>query len=123
MATKKAAKKAAKPAPKKAAEAKSNTTDTSAKSSESITGAQSEQVALPAGKGTQNTAPPPSNPPPLERGTRSKNNPGIIKSDDAEDTVRRQKDKARWSYGETNADSTATLMKEQREIDAASKDE
>jgi hypothetical protein len=71
------------------------------KAGKSDTGAKIEKVELPAGTGTQNTEPPPSNPAPIERGaTPDGANPGIIKTDGAEDTIRRQKDKARWAYGE-----------------------
>lgn len=92
MATKKPAKTAAKSTPKAAGK--------------SDAGAKIEKVQLPAGTGTQNTEPPPSNPAPIERGaTPDGANPGIIKDDSAEDTVRRQKDKARWAYGE-GADAT-----------------
>lgn len=93
-------------APKAAAKPKSEEATTA--------GGSQPQVELPRGTGTQNDVPPPSNPPPIPRGK------GPEEKDEAtEDTLRLQKDKARWGYGES-AD-TATLLEEQRAIDAGQK--
>lgn len=70
-------------------------------------------VSLPKGTGTQDDEPPASNPPPLERGAGERE-----PKERKEDTLRLPEDKARWNYG-VSTDDTATLLKEQREIDAS----
>lgn len=72
-------------------------------------------VVLPEGTGTQNEPMSASNPPPIERGAGDRDE----KEPRGEDTLRLPEDKARWEYGETT--DTATLLKEQRDIDAQQK--
>lgn len=76
-----------------------------------------EQVSLPKGKGTQNTESI-GGPAPIPRGEGSEQDPGV--TDGKKDTIRRQADKARWEYGKNDTD-TATLLKEQQEIDRNNK--
>jgi hypothetical protein len=73
-------------------------------------------ATLPKGKGTQNTTPPPSNPAPIPR-----SEPRDEKDEPTKDTLRLQKDKARWpGYGADKTD-TATLLAEQRTIEGKGK--
>lgn len=72
-------------------------------------------AVLPEGTGTQNEPMSASNPPAIERGAGDRED----KEPRGEDTLRLPEDKARWEYGETT--DTATLLKEQRDIDASQK--
>jgi hypothetical protein len=104
MATKKSAAKKA-PTTKAAKAENTGASDTS----------NAPVATLPKGKGTQNDAPPPSNPDPIPRGGGEKE-----PKERKEDTLRRSDDKARWNYG-VSADDTAELLREQRQIDADNK--
>lgn len=80
---------------------------------------EANQVSLPAGKGTQNTKSP-GGPAPIPRSdSKGDEDPGATEG--KEDTIRRQADKARWTYGQ-NTDDTATMLAEQREIDKAERE-
>ena len=70
-------------------------------------------ATMPKGKGTQDAPPPPSNPDPIPRGGGERE-----PKERGTDTLRLPEDKARWNYG-VSTDDTATLLKEQREIDAS----
>lgn len=67
-------------------------------------------VELPKGKGTQNDTPPASNPAPIPRSTDKEE-----KDEEVEDTLRLQKDKARWVYGQSDGE-LSDMLAEQREI-------
>lgn len=99
--------------------AKKETTKTAAQKAQAqaqTSGHGSTPVAvLPEGTGTQNEPMSASNPPPIERGAGDRDE----KEPRGEDTLRLPEDKARWEYGETT--DTATLLKEQRDIDAQQK--
>lgn len=73
-------------------------------------------VALPKGKGTQNTPPPASNPAPIPR-----SEPREEKDEPTKDTLRLQKDKARWPGYGADATDTNTLLTEQRAIEGKGK--
>lgn len=103
-APKNTAKKTTKTAEEKAQERKERQAQTGGHGTAPI-------ATLPAGTGTQNDDPPPSNPAPIERGLGERE-----PKERQEDTLRLPEDKARWEYGETV--DTATLLKEQRDIDA-----
>lgn len=77
-----------------------------------------DTVALPAGKGTQNTESK-GGPAPIPRSDGKDQDPGVTEGQ--EDTLRRQADKARWVYGQNETD-TATLLAEQREIDKSERE-
>lgn len=72
-------------------------------------------VELPKGTGTQDAPPAASNPPPIPRGDGERE-----LKERGTDTLRLPEDKARWAYG-VAADDTATLLAEQRQIDADQK--